>query len=124
MGRKKISNSVLVDLFFEYFKECWSNSYGVWFGKFTGRDRTKVKKIIEGVGYYSLKKRLKKYFDDDSEWLKERCHPLNVFLSQVNNYAVEVNNAGKKKSKIAKHRTFDVKEELKKRSNRSHVGTK
>lgn len=120
MGRKKLTDSKRVNMFFDFYKECWSKHYGVWLGRFTGRERTKTKTIIASVGLDDLKKRLKRFFEDDNDWLRKRCHPLSVFLVQVNNYAGMKNE--KEEQTIAKHKTFNVQKELEKRNNRKDVG--
>lgn len=58
----------------------------------TGRQRTRVKEILGVVPLSELRRRLRRYFEDGSGWLRERRHPWNVFVSGLDQYAGGGNN--------------------------------
>jgi len=54
--------------------------------KLSGRQRTRVKELLEIFSVSEICVRVRNYFADPSDWLQQRRHPWNVFVAGIDQY--------------------------------------
>lgn len=117
MGRKRATMRDRIFVVHQEYRNLWEERYGKCLYKFTGRERTRLREIIEGLGLKETKERLRKFFADKNEWLVSKSHAFGIFLARIDQYRRKTSGT-QTKEKITRHKTFDVKKEIEKRRSR------
>ena len=72
------------------YAELWEGRYDERFVDAVPRTTAeRAKEVIGALGLRVVAGRLDRYFQEDTRWLRDRRHPLGVFLKQVNRYGEE-----------------------------------
>jgi hypothetical protein len=112
MPRRPAPLGELVEYVLGEYLRLWQEEYGPRTRKPTGRDRTRTREALKEIGPGEMVRRLESYFSTDDRWVADRSHPYGVFLARLDDYAGR-RDRGKKG--IARHGSFDIETERKKR---------
>lgn len=109
-----IGINILINIFFQNYENLWVSYYGKFIYRFSGRDRTKMKKIINLLGSKETNTRLKNFYLDKNNWVVDRTHALSIFCACIDQYKKRKRVTSYAKSKIEQHKEFNIEEEIKK----------
>jgi len=85
--KKRAPTKVLIGIVERVYRSKYLSTHGEQSAlRLSGRQRTRLKELLQIFGLSEIRRRIGRYFDDRSRWLVERHHPWNVFVSGIDQY--------------------------------------
>jgi hypothetical protein len=80
------STQSVVKRLFDCWHELWRRRYNADYVFAGARDGAQFKRLLKQMQGEEIAARMKRYLSDSDDWLVERKHPLNVFISTISRY--------------------------------------
>lgn len=86
------STASVVKRLFNCWHELWKRRYNADYVFAGAKDGAQFKRLLKQMAGEDIAARMKRYLSDGDQWLVDRKHPLNIFISTISRYAPDQPN--------------------------------